>query len=41
MSDFIKNNVNIMLCGTKVRIVTDENHLGHYFSSVYGQTLKV
>ena len=40
-SDFIKNNVNIILCGTKVRTVTDEKHLGHIFSSEYGQTFNL
>ena len=29
------------MCGTKVRTVTDEKHLGHIFSSEYGQTFNL
>ena len=37
-SEFIKNNVNIMLCGKLVKVVNKEKHLGHVLSSEYCHT---
>ena len=37
-SEFIKTNINIMLCGSQVKIVNSEKHLGHVFNSDYGET---
>ena len=40
-SEFIRNNVNIMLCGSRVKNVTNEKHLGHIFSSEYEKSMNL
>ena len=37
-SDFRRNNANVMLCDRPVKIVKEEKHLGHLFSSDYCHT---
>ena len=40
-SEFIKTNINIMLCGSRVKIVNSEKHLGHVFKSDYVDTFNL
>ena len=37
-SEFYNNNVNITLCGYRIKNVKSETHLGHQFCSSYDQT---
>ena len=40
-SEFFFNNVDISLCGSKIKNVRHEKHLGHKFCSSYDYTLNI
>ena len=40
-SEFFFNNVNISLCGSRIKNVKHEKHLGHMFCSSYDHTLNM